>query len=358
MATSLTPEEAPNGALYVDNSILEATQCSTKVFLRYIHGYTSLTEKATLKAGDATHQALAIWFAAKDKPKGAIKALDKYEEVYRDFADAEVPFDDRLSWENTHKILEHWMANHGLEVIKGLEVIPGFVEVGFAYALPVPEGHVPEFYFCGRFDLLVRWRGEVYVWDHKTTGAVNDWFKNGLRDGSQLTGYLWAAKKITERYSVFNNVRVSGVLVNAIEFRLPPQSNYKCPKHGLKYEECGLNHLNHQFLGPYSKSPEALVEWEKTAIHLAKKYREILVNYPDISHLPYVRTQGRFYGTCRNCDAIDFCAALRPLEHLDSMMAKSPWSPYEDVVQRSQAMFLEQQLATKQKVKHVVGRVK
>jgi hypothetical protein len=352
--------------LFVDNSLLSSVDCSTDLALRHIHGYTSIKDRAPQIAGGAAHHALDVWFHNKDKHA----AMSAFEERYRDFADENVSDpEDRLSWDNTSAVLDHWFDTHGKDLIKDVEVIPGFVEVGFAYPLgvevPIKKSRKEqtqfdpasltqyyrdtkcEFVFCGRFDLLVRWRGHIYVWENKTTGSVSN-LKNTLRWGSQLSGYLWAGKKIIAHASPFKEMNVSGVLVNAVEFRKRPSSDRKCSTHGMKYSQCGFSHLGHEFIGPLGKSPEMLVEWEKTALNLAKRYRDVLVMLsaggkiqPRIEDVAKLRTQGQFiYGRCPNCAMSEFCLAGRPMDKVDVMLKHEPWSPFDGVIQESQSVFL------------------
>ena len=358
----------PRAPLFVDNSLLSSVDCSTDVALRHVHHYTSLKDRAPIRAGSACHHALDTWFQHKDK----LKAMAAFEEHYRDFADENVEDpEDRLTWENTSSILDNWLDTKGVELIKDVEIIPGMVEVGFAYPLGIDavskpkqrttaeftvddlkrgyEGVDCEFIMCGRFDMLVRWKksNSIYVWENKSTGSVAR-LKDTIRFGSQFADYLWAAKKILAQMSPLHSVQVSGVFVNAIEFRKMPGSDRRCNTHGVKYSECKFMHLGHAFLGPVGRSPEALVEWEKTAVHLAKRYRDILTKYPKISDVPKLRTQGQFeYGRCPNCTFADFCLAGRPMAAIDAMLKVEAWSPFDGVIENSQALFMQGEVVRK-----------
>ncbi len=358
-----------NIPLFVDNSLLSSVDCSTDLALRYIHGYTGLQDSAAMKAGTATHKALDVWFQRKDKAE----AMTIFEASYRDFADEFVADpDDRLSWNNTSAIIDNWFDTRGVELIKDVEILPGFIEVGFAFPLGVEvpikksvkeslagemfapetltkwyEGTGAEFVFCGRFDMLVRWHGQIYVWENKSTGDLYR-LKQSLMHGSQLSGYLWGAKKIVQQSSPMKEVNVSGSIINVIHFKKVPGSSSRCAKHGVKYSECGMLHLEHSFLGPTGRSPEMLVEWEKTALNLARRYRDVLTNYQALNAIPKLRTQGQFtYGRCPNCSFSDFCLAGKPMHAIDSMLKVEPWSPFDDVIQDSQNLFVAGQVARK-----------
>jgi hypothetical protein len=88
-----------------------------------------------------------------------------------------------------------------------------------------------------------------------------------------------------------------------------------------------------------------LEEWRKTALNLARKYKELLEKYPTIASLGKLRTQGRFfYGACKECTFSNFCDVGRPLDKVEAMLKLEPWSPYEDVVQESQTLYLSELL--------------
>ena len=300
--------------LYIDNSTMRAiAECSNEAFLRYHLGYTTPEERATLRSGEAAHEALAVWFRGGSKDD----ALARYAELYEEWAEENVAPVDRLSYANTSRILSYWFETHPLTGLP-FRVDPKLVEIGFAYPL------VDDIIFCGRLDAVATSYEDrsVYVVEHKTTGSITPhWLKN-FRMDSQVSGYIWAAQNHTAQLVV-------GAYLNAIEFsKLPSDPSRKCKTHATPYEECGHLHADFQLL-IVQRSQEELEEWRKTAIHLAKRYQDLVRRFPSLAELHKVRTQGKFHGACRFCAFADFCSVGRPMDLVTSMLVHDPWSPFD-----------------------------
>lgn len=181
--------------------------------------------------------------------------------------------------------------------------------------------------FYGRLDGLVTAEHDnsLYVLDHKTTGRLTPWKAEEYRYDSQMSGYTWAAQQTLGQ-------TVAGVYINAIELSVLPSDPVRICKnnkfnHGVPYAECGQLHMNSQFL-VYTRSADQLDEWRKTALHLAKRYRDLRERFKGLEDLHRVRTQGTFHGACGFCNFKDFCSAGRPLQYVESMLVRSPWRPF------------------------------
>jgi len=134
--------------LPVDNTVLMAmAKCSTYTFVRYNLGFTTIEEKALLKAGSVTHSALDRWF----RGAGIKVAMGIMESEYGVWAEANVKNDDRLAWHNIEKIMRYWFETHPvLDLPFGIDTDK--VEVTFEYPLD-DQG---EFLSRGRIDAVVR----------------------------------------------------------------------------------------------------------------------------------------------------------------------------------------------------------
>lgn len=304
--------------IYIDNSILcSVATCDTRTVLRYILGYTTREERANLLSGTAGHDANAEYFrTAGDKQA----ALDKFAEVYRDWADANVPPDDRLTYENTHNIMNAWYDAHPLDKAD-FTVDPAQVEIGFSFPLD-SEG---EYVFVGRIDAIVtdNATSRARVLDHKFPGRIDAKFARNFKTDTQFTGYIWAASQTL-------GIPVDGGYVNGIEFsRLPSDPSRKCAKHGTTYDECGFLHLNSQLL-IVNRTPQQIARWRVNALALAKRFAELKRKYNLPDYLPAVPMQGTFiYATCAFCEAHDFCITGKPVAQIDSLFQISPWEPFE-----------------------------
>jgi hypothetical protein len=302
--------------LYIDNSTLKAVaRCSTEAFMRYIHARTTPEERATLKSGTAVHAALATYL----KGDGVIAAIQALADEYREWAEANVADEDRLSWKNVEAVAYAWFDAHPLDELPFRVTAPEFVEIGFAE----PLDDAGEFVFCGRLDAFgVRANdGLPCLIEHKSTGQIaSDWIRQFKKD-SQVSGYMWGAQQHLGQ-------RIVDVYVNAIEMKKLPSSDRKCKEHGVQYSECGAQHAKSEII-IVSRTDAQLAEWRKTALHLARRYKELLQRYPNVTAIDKVRMQGTFNGSCRWCQFDDFCNAGRPANMIGSMFVEDRWSPFD-----------------------------
>jgi len=307
--------------LAVDNTVLSAiAKCSTYAFVRYVLGYTTVEEKATLKSGSATHTALERWFHGVSVKQ----AMAVFEAEYREWAEANVKSDDRLSWHNLEKIMKYWFeTNPVMEMPFGIQ--PNKVEVTFEYPLD-DQG---EFISRGRIDAVVRdpdYEDRFLPCENKTTGSYlnNSPWRDKFTTDSQLSNYVWATEKYT-------GSKVTGGFINAIMFRkLPSDPVKKCQKHKVNYAECADLHNQFEIIGPINRSPAELVEWRKSAIFLAKKFKDLKQRFSSIEDIPKVRTQGKFNQGCVYCELKNFCDVGRPLNVFGGprpILSHDPWEP-------------------------------
>jgi hypothetical protein len=63
--------------------------------------------------------------------------------------------------------------------------------------------------YGGIFDGLVQFGANLYVFEHKTTSQMGDYYFNQFRPNNQITGYVWAG-------GLLSGQPVGGAIVNAI----------------------------------------------------------------------------------------------------------------------------------------------
>ena len=314
----MTANHYTDGPIYIDGSTLDAVaSCSTEAVLRYVLDYTSREERAELNAGNAVHGALAAWFADEKRDD----VLGIFNTAYYAWATENVPADDRLSYGNVYKIMSTWLDNHPVQSFP-FQVRKENIEVGFSFPL---DDH-NEFVWVGRMDLLGDdLRGnQLFVVDHKTTGRISHYWAKKFRLAASLTGYIWAAQQHV------GDTQVTGAYINAIELaKLPSDATRKCKEHAVPYTECGMLHAKAQLIGPFTRTPQQIDEFKKTAIYLGRKYKSLLQRFSDVRRLHRVRMQGTFTNACSFCSFYEFCVNGRPIERVDSYLQKEPWEPFE-----------------------------
>lgn len=306
--------------LVVDNSLLRDTICTTRVLLRHKHGYTSRDDSAALRAGSTAHAALATFFDPNDDGASNFTkagwALAVLKREYETWSRANVPPDNRLSYENVSRILAAWFDAHPVD---SFAFRVRHVETGFSFVL------TNWLTICGRIDMDAEMSdGTTYVIDHKSTGNITPWWLAGFRLDSQFSTY------VSGMMEHLGGAKVAGGIVNAIEFSKIPSSNTKCRQHGVVYAECGVQHVvERSQMITVDRSPAQLAQWRRDAIKNARKYRDACEMYPELSDITRAPMEGTFYGACTNCSFKDFCEAGRPMDLVDSMLVHDPWSPFE-----------------------------
>jgi hypothetical protein len=333
-----------HGTLFVDNTLLAAVaSCSTQAVLRHALGYTVSAEAPKLRAGKAAHSATECWL----KGGSVDEAMAIFKRDYGDWADKQLLKENERGYPNalgsysTSQILRYYFQENRPETLP-LEIDPAFVEVGFQVPLtketvrsPVDGKLHPAIIAYGRMDLFGRRKSDGSLWaeDHKfTTRVSNDYMRQFYLD-SQVSHYVWAARR-----SFGKDVR--GMYINAVPlFYSLPQSSKKCAKHGnVSYDVCRSLHVEHR-LEAFTRSEEQLEEWWKTAVHLAKRYRDLCQRFPTLEDIHKVRSQGMFHKKCRWCHFKEWCESGRPAWAADGVLEYDPWMPFdpekeEDVVEK------------------------
>lgn len=305
------------GTTYIDNSTLSAvSQCSTQALLRYGLDYTTIDESALLLSGQAGHEAVAVHLKGGTKDE----ALAVLEELYAAWAEANLPPDDRLAFDNFSMIVATWIDRHPLDRFPFI-IDPAMVEVGFAYPL-TPDG---KFVLTGRADWLARDRDTraLYVIDNKFTSRVDRYWAKQFKLSSQMIGYAWGVGQTLGE-------DVAGCYINAIETsKLPSDPVRKCKDHATPYSECGHLHARSELIGPIPITAEHTASWLLTAKHNAKRFADLKRRYGSLEYLDFVPQEGFFNRACKDCGFMDFCTSGRRLDLVSSMLTKSHWEPFD-----------------------------
>lgn len=211
----------------IDNFALTMFQtCPAKYFLRIRGDWTSRRKSAALGFGGALHAGLAVWYKTGDKV-AALKAID---EAWPQG----LPIDDWRTKEKCLQTMVDYLRTYPQESFQ----IVGYPEapmVENTFTLPTgmtlkcrqcgdadeslpwenvctncgPEGHKEPIEYGGIFDGLVRFGPQLFVFEHKTTSQLGDYYFNQFRPNNQVTGYVWAGQQLS-------GDSVGGAIINAI----------------------------------------------------------------------------------------------------------------------------------------------
>ena len=305
-----------SGTLRVDNTILRSVAtCDTQAIIRHVLGYTSIDESRYFASGRAGHAARAEWHRTRGD---VTKAMLVFDAEYKDWAEANIEPDDRLSWSNVRRCTERWLRKHTPE---SFPLVPVQVE----QTLETPLTEDGSIVYVLKMDLLGEDAMDQSLWvcDTKTTGRITMDWKKAFRNDSQLTGYVWGAQQIFQK-------PVVGAYIDAVEYaRLPSATNRKCKEHGVLYSECGDQHATSEVFA-VQRTPEQLRQWRTaTAIPLARRYRALCEAFADTANIQKAVQQGTATGACPWCFANEFCGISRPVDGLATMFQLDRWDPKE-----------------------------
>lgn len=301
--------------LYIDNSTLRTlAACEMAAWTRYGMHRTTVESRAELKSGAAAAEGFAAFRKAGLDPQAG---MDAFDAAYQEWSARNVLRGDRLEWENCRQILWQYFVANTADKPSRFTAHPDLIETSFALPLTV-EGDI---ILTGRTDAVGTWEsGDMIVLDDKTTGTLSEYWAKKWRTDSGQSGYVWAMRQL--------GYNVIGTVINGVEFKkLPSDPARKCKDHKVPYSECGTRHAKFGFYGPYPRDPGWLEEWRVNAIRLARKFKDLLADAPDLSFAQSLPMSGTFNGHCGFCEFADTCLSGRSPALMEANLVESVWDP-------------------------------
>lgn len=214
--------------MIIDNFALENFICPAKFDLRIRQGYVPIRRKAALGFGGVIHYGLAEWYRTTD----AKRALARIVEMWP----ASMPVEDFRNMDKATAIMAEYIQTYPKENWKILGETDGRPLIERAFTLDTDmflqchkcdlglyasnddylEGRcsncgedLEPLQYGGIIDLGVSFSDRIYVVDHKTTTRMGESYFLQFKPDNQMTGYIWAASKLTDQ-------AVGGAIINAI----------------------------------------------------------------------------------------------------------------------------------------------
>lgn len=210
----------------IDNFALTMHQtCPAKYDLRIRKQWASRFKSGALGFGGAFHAGLAAWYKTHD----ITAALQAIEAAW-----VPGPVDDYRTLEKCLRTMTEYIRAYPSESfdVVGYGTDNPMVEVSFTLDTGMylsctecgPDAGawkpgedkcqncgtlLEPIEYGGIFDTLVESNGVVWILEHKTTSQLGDYYFDQFKPNNQVTGYVWAAEKLTGR-------RVAGAIINAI----------------------------------------------------------------------------------------------------------------------------------------------
>lgn len=181
----------PSNVPTADNTLFsDFEKCPRKYHWRHNLGWTPNSFSPALNFGGLMHGGLAIWYEHED----AERALDYMASA--DYVDVPGEFRTRG---RAMTVMAEYVTHYQVEPWDKI------ILTETPFTIETPEG----FRYGGKIDLVVVWRGGVWVVDHKTTTRGGPTYWNQFPNSPQMVGYVWAANQLTGH-------DIRGVIINRI----------------------------------------------------------------------------------------------------------------------------------------------
>jgi len=191
-----------------DNTMMTAAMKCLRLYKeRYRNHWTSKERAVPLSFGALMHLGLNVWYKTKDPDKALMALVDaNYVDPpgdHRTRGLAITILAESIEWYGDER---RWWGD---DVILNETAINIEDEDGFRWG--------------GRLDLLVRYKGSLWVVDHKTTSIGTDRWWDEYLLSPQMGGYVYSA-------GVIAGAPIAGVIINRIiipKNKLPPEKQFK-----------------------------------------------------------------------------------------------------------------------------------
>lgn len=198
--------------------------CRKKFYWRIVRGLTPERKAPALSFGSGIHDALDLYYTDGNMEM----AIKKFEETHKDTED------ETLRTVAIGKKVLEWYAK--VYPTEPFEVF-GKPEIGFTF----PIGDIM---WGGRIDLPIRWSGDLWVMEHKTTSRLSSYFFHQFELNMQVSSYILALE-------AFTGEKVQGCMINAIEpwkeLKRPTAKSKKPEDHFARSPIPRLPHQKEQF---------------------------------------------------------------------------------------------------------------
>ena len=178
-----------------DNSTISCFQtCRRKYHFQYVMHLRPKVKGTPLIFGSAIHDALDHYYKGEDRAISAVEAVELFKKDYS------TPEGDSLrTVENGVKMLVWYFTKYKHEPF----TVHGKPEEGFVF----PIGDI---LYGGRLDLPVRWDGQLWIMEHKTTTRLGAGYFDQFELDKQITGYIVALEE-------YSGEKCAGAIINVLE---------------------------------------------------------------------------------------------------------------------------------------------
>lgn len=277
-------------ALYYDNTMMGCYQtCQKKYWLRHIRGLVPKRTAMPLQYGDYMHQALSRWYEGHE-PEYCIAVFDDYQDD---------PMDEKRTAARGKETMLEYIKRYPQEPF---EIVAN--EVPFEQEIYSDRRFT--YTLVGKIDLVVKWHGNIYGLDHKTTSQLGSSYFYQYELSRQMIGYLLGLKRQYED----TGYSIHGMIINAIAVY---KNNFKFAREIATYTQRKLNW--------YTDYVPKLMQEIAAKEELYERTKDAKIFLPNWDACD-------FYG---HCAYKDVCKSSRPNAVLEEDYQIDFWDPREEV---------------------------
>lgn len=291
-----------------DNSSFSNSGCPIKWVYGSVLKRTSSRGKSPLVFGAAFHTGLEHFHKGFSREASLKVAVEQATKEGLDGIQ-----DEKRSVATLAQILPAYFQDYDMRGEKFDVVEDPFTHeklVEKSFSLPLGEfmvnDRVHTVVWQGKIDLIARYRGGLWVVDHKTTSIMGEKFTDDKVRSSQVLGYIWAAQQMTK----FLGEPIRGVLINTVCLR----------KAGYDFQVFELPIPQWQ-----------VVEWAEETVNQARVNTEMLQQaVTDGLLLPNREQCVTKYGKCPFFDVCQMHPTVKDRVLFDpAIFVESKWSPLD-----------------------------
>ena len=173
---------------------------------------------------------LAYYMKGKTQDEALVEGIDAVFKQYGNFVApaGSLKTADRVAGALAYYVSNRPFAKEELAPLLLSEEKLG-IEVGFDFELPVHHPRTDKLMrYVGRIDMLAEGKnGKVWVVDEKTTGKLGATWAHQWDLDSQMSGYVWGARKLLGLYGI--EKEVVGAVVNGVAILKNDYDLMRCP---------------------------------------------------------------------------------------------------------------------------------
>jgi hypothetical protein len=331
------PLHLKGNCLFIDNSTLsELSACPRRGMYKFLDKRQLCKSRAALFFGGAIHKALEV----RDKMQKPLADNSVREAMHTALIEyyADVDFEnDFRSLDYAIRTVDKYNETYKFDPLPPITLPTGELAVELPFAIPIGELHIGEeilvcdpdensgapffkhidilsIIFTGKIDRIVRDKGTLMNFDHKTSSMGGPNFFNEFYTAMQFRGYKHAAEQLTGE-------PIHGVIINGIICRPPTKDgrvNYDMDRHTIHIADSMVE------------------EWQNSFLISVKEWINYVIDQKHYSTSPEqafpLRTGSCIgkYGTCEFFDVCQLPPAQRGMMLASPLFEDHSWSPLDD----------------------------